>query len=221
MMPPDGHTSDVDLLSEWAATLRRLNAFADAGHDPARLGLTVITRYTETHRRFHTLDHLAAVLVVVDDLAGCADRPDIVRLAAWYHDAVYDPRRADNEVRSAELAAAELQQAGLPPATAGRVAELVLVTATHDPPAGDRDGAVLCDADLAVLASPAAEYERYVAAVRQEYAHVDDAAWHRGRTDVLSALIALPQLYRTPPARRWEPQARANLNRELADLRGP
>jgi predicted metal-dependent HD superfamily phosphohydrolase len=221
MMPPDGHTSDVDLRAEWIATLRRLSARAGSDGDPAPLGLTLITRYSETHRRYHTLDHLAAVLSVVDDLAGYADRPDIVRLAAWYHDAVYDPRRADNEVRSAELAATELQQVGLPPAAAGRVAELVRVTAAHDPPVGDRDAEVLCDADLAVLASPPAGYDRYVAAVRGEYAHVDDVAWRRGRADVLQALGALPQVYRTPPARTWEPQARANLNRELAGLRGP
>lgn len=217
MMPADRHTSDVDLRGEWAAALRRSGGEGlDGMH--SRLGLTLMARYTESHRRYHTLDHLAAVLSTVDDLAACAESPDVVRLAAWYHDAVYDPRRSDNEERSAELAAAELRQAGVPPATVTRVADLIRCTAGHDAPPGDHDAEVLCDADLRVLASPLPEYDRYVAAVRAEYAHVADADWRAGRSAILRGLLALPQLFRTPPAQAWEPAARDNLTRELAAL---
>ncbi|MGW5671933.1 HD domain-containing protein, partial [Micromonospora sp. NPDC003776] len=101
------------------------------------------------------------------------------------------------------------------------VRRLVLLTAGHAVPPEDPDGALLCDADLAILAAPPAAYDRYAAAVRREYAHVPDPAFRAGRAQVLTALLALPALYRLPePHARWESAARANLARELATLRG-
>ncbi|SCE75115.1 hypothetical protein GA0074695_0817 [Micromonospora viridifaciens] len=83
----------------------------------------------------------------------------------------------------------------------------------------DPDGALLCDADLAVLAAPPDAYDHYAAAIRDEYAHVADADFRAGRAAVLASLLALPALYRLPALhRRWEAVARANLSRELAAL---
>ena len=85
--------------------------------------------------------------------------PDAVRLAAWYHDVAYDPERADNEQVSAARARAGLR--GLvPDARVDEVERLVLLTAGHDPAPDDANGAVLCDADLAVLAGPAGGLRR-------------------------------------------------------------
>jgi predicted metal-dependent HD superfamily phosphohydrolase len=156
---------------------------------------------------------------VVGELAHAADDPDAVRLAAWYHDVVYDPRRDDNEQVSAERARAGLR--GLVGADrVERVVRLVLLTAGHDPAPGDADGAVLCDADLAVLASPPARYAAYASAVREEYAHLPDEVFLPGRAAVLEHLLALPALYRVPDvAAEWEPRARANLTAELSLLR--
>mgnify|MGYP002779043530 FL=1 len=179
----------------------------------------VVAAWSEPHRRYHDLAHLAAVLAIVDALAGSADDPDAVRLAAWYHDVVYDPRAADNEARSAGRARAGLR--GLvPEARVAEVERLVLLTAGHDPGDGDADGAVLCDADLAVLAAPRAAYAAYASAVRAEYAHLSDARFTAGRTAVLQRLLARPALYRLPGnTERWTAPARANLTAELALLR--
>ena len=112
-----------------------------------------------------------------------------------------------------------LTELGVPQERVGEVARLVRVTEHHEPPAGDPDGAVLCDADLAILAADAARYERYVQSVRAEYAHVPEAMFRQGRAAVLRALEAMPRLYRTAAGReRWEAAARANLARELSDL---
>ncbi|MGH3381681.1 MAG: HD domain-containing protein, partial [Actinoallomurus sp.] len=122
----------------------------------------------------------------------------------------------DNEERSAQLAERVLPGAGTPPGTVAEVARLVRLTTTHDPRAGDRDGAVLCDADLAILAADPDRYAAYAAAVREEYAAVPDEAFRQGRADVLRGLLALPALFRTPPAReRWEETARHNVGTEL------
>jgi predicted metal-dependent HD superfamily phosphohydrolase len=178
----------------------------------------VIAAWSEPHRRYHDLAHLAAVLGLVGELVAAADDPDAVRLAAWYHDVVYDPRRDDNEEVSAERARAGLR--GLvPDDRAAEVERLVLVTAGHDPAPGDANGAVLCDADLAVLATPPEAYATYASAIRLEYGHLSDEDFTRGRTAVLEHLLALPALYRTEPAQPWTDPARANLTAELTLLR--
>jgi len=178
----------------------------------------VIEAWSQPHRRYHDLAHLAAVLGLVGALPGATDL-DAVRLAAWYHDVVYEPELSDNEQVSAARARAGLR--GLvPDARVDEVERLVLLTAGHDPAPDDANGAVLCDADLAVLAGPPEAYAAYASAVREEYGHLPDAEFTAGRIAVLEHLLALPALYRTPEAAaRWAERAAANLTAELSLLR--
>ncbi len=194
------------LVAGWSALL--------PDHDD--LGRALLTRWLESHRRYHDARHLAHVLAVLDAVAPAAPGDGrVVRLAAWFHDAVHDGDPADEE-RSARLA--ETLLAGVAPAgEVAEVARLVRLTATHDPAPGDAAGAALCDADLAILAAPAARYDVYVRDVRAEYAHLDPAAWAAGRTRVLDGLLALPRLFTTGyGAEHWERAARRNLRRERA-----
>ncbi|WP_347059284.1 metal-dependent phosphohydrolase [Blastococcus sp. HT6-30] len=178
----------------------------------------VVAAWSEPHRRYHDLAHLAAVLGLVERLVADVPDPDAVRLAAWYHDVVYDPQRTDNEQLSAARARAGLR--GLvPDERVEEVVRLVLLTDGHDVAPGDADGAALCDADLAVLASPPGAYAGYASAIRAEYGHLDDETFTAGRIAVLDQLLALPRLYRLPAAAEWEPLARANLTAELTLLR--
>lgn len=202
----------MTLIERWRTALR--DAACPSGSVDG-IGTALLERWREPHRRYHTVDHLATMLSIVESDGA----PAPVRLAVWYHDAVYDPRAAGdaNERASAALASTELATLGLPAATVAEVRRLVLLTATHAAEPGDRNGALLCDADLAILASPPAGYDAYAAAVREEYAHVPDDAFRAGRAAVLEALLALPALYRLHA--EWEAPARANLARELAMLR--
>ncbi|WP_409329032.1 HD domain-containing protein [Trujillonella humicola] len=179
----------------------------------------VLDAWGQPHRRYHDLAHLAAVLGIVAELEGAAADPAAVRLAAWYHDVVYDPERGDNEEVSAERARAGLR--GLVPGDrVAEVARLVLLTAGHDAGPDDANGAVLCDADLAVLASPPQAYAAYASAVRLEYGHLSDEEFTAGRIAVLERLLGLETLYRLPAvAADWTPRARANLTAELSLLR--
>jgi predicted metal-dependent HD superfamily phosphohydrolase len=206
------------LPTRWSELLRRAQT-QDA--DPAPYAADLLARWAEPQRRYHTTDHLAAVLDRIDELAAHAADPDAVRLAAWFHDAVYRPDRSENEERSASLAERALPEAGVPAATTAEVARLVRLTVTHDPADGDRNGEVLCDADLAVLAGSPAAYAAYAAAVREEYGFVPDELFRTGRADVLRQLLALPRLFRTPAGfERWERAARHNLGTELELLSG-
>lgn len=183
---------------------------------PEQAGADLVRRYEEPHRRYHTTTHLAEVLGHVDALAAEADDAEAVRLAAWFHDAIYDPSAGDNEERSAALAERVLTETGTPAGTVAEVARLVRLTATHDPAGTDRNGAVLCDADLAILAAEPARYAAYAAAVREEYAAVPDEAFRQGRAGVLLRLLELPALFHTAAGReRWEETARHNLRAEL------
>jgi predicted metal-dependent HD superfamily phosphohydrolase len=181
----------ADLAEDWAATVRAAGATADNAA-VAAAGTALLSRWQEPHRHYHDAHHLAEVLTAVDDLSGDAADVCAVRLAAWFHDAVYEGRPGDDEQRSADLAGEVLTALGVPPERVGQVQRLVLLTAAHDPAPGDDDGAVLSDADLAILASPPERYVRYVRAVREEYASVPEQLFREGRAAVLRALDAAP-----------------------------
>jgi predicted metal-dependent HD superfamily phosphohydrolase len=205
-----------ELGARWEALLAPLAA--GAGDRIGESGARLMGRWAEPHRRYHDLVHLAAVLDGVDALAAHAADADAVRLAAWYHDAVYEGA-PDDEENSARLAETELRDLGLSGPLVAETARLVRLTKTHDPAPGDRNGETLCDADLAILAAGADAYARYVDAVRAEYAHVPDEDFRAGRARILIQLLALPSLFRTPAGReRWEAAARANVEAELRDL---
>lgn len=184
------------------------------------LGEELLDRWSEPHRRYHTTTHLLDVLTALDRVCGAANPPSsAVRLAAWCHDAVYTGVAGVDEEASAELAESVLARAGATRPAIDEVTRLVLLTRDHAPSPADPAGAQLCDADLAVLGREPAGYARYVAQVRDEYAHVSDADWRTGRSAVLRHLADRPRLYHTSlGAAQWEQQARENLGRELAAL---
>lgn len=203
-----------DLVRAWDLLIGRHTADPTA----AATGRALIASWAEPHRRYHALGHLREVLTYVEEVAEHADDADAVRLAAWYHDAVYQGQ-SDDEERSAQRAEAELAALGVQPSLVAEVARLIRVTVGHDPAAGDRNGEALCDADLAVLGAEPARYRANTAAVRAEYAHVSDTDFRVGRAGVVRGLLAAPALFHTPLARsRWESQARANLDAELRSL---
>ncbi|MGW5453197.1 HD domain-containing protein [Nocardia sp. NPDC003979] len=201
-----------NLLDRWIAL---------AGTDSEAIGIGIIGRYAEPHRRYHTLTHLSVMLAAIDELADAATDIDAVRYAAFFHDAIYAVDRADNEERSADLARDVLESLGATPELVHEVMRLVVLTRGHNPEAGDANGAVLCDADLVVLGGTAQEYAAYAAAIREEYRHVPDDLFRAGRASVLRNLAEQPRLFRTPRAyQRYEGLARANLAAELIGLSG-
>lgn len=192
--------------------------------DHPELGEQLIARWSEPHRVYHGPEHLRDVLDRVDAFATADHDLFLVRLAAWYHDAVYliGGGQVSNEEASARLAIRELSRCGLEQEDLNEIARLVRMTATHVPGSTDPNGELLSDADLAVLGGTEAEYERYRSAIREEYAQVPDEVFQSGRLQVLADLLRGP-IFRTGAGRSLEAAAVRNLRTEchaLADRLG-
>jgi predicted metal-dependent HD superfamily phosphohydrolase len=214
------------LLSAWSASCKE--AGATAPPDAIRAaGQRLIERWSEPGRHFHNIKHLVHVLSRVDELAEETHEPDLVRLAAWYHGAIFDAaekaayanRGGEDEVASAELARTELQQLGVPQKRVDRVVQLVTALARHMSTPGDFDCAVLCDADMAMLAAEPQRYKSYLQDVRAEYAHVPVEDYLRARAAILTKLQQRPTLFASPLGAAWEEPARQNVAAELHRIR--
>ncbi len=176
-------------------------------------------RYSEPGRAYHNLDHVAAMLNTVSEFEDTLHDDMAVRLAVWFHDAVYDTRRSDNEEQSAAYASTALSHAGASPLLLPAVERLILATKTHQAAPDDTDCQLMLDADLAVLGVSAAEYDRYAQAIRQEYAWVSDDDYRTGRRRVLEGFLERGHLYHTASLfQEREQAARTNLRREIERL---
>src|SRR5438128_125494 len=77
---------------------------AGALGDPEAPWRMLSKRYAETHRAYHTIEHIVHCLDELEEARSLAADPVAVEMALWYHDAVYDPRSTNNEARSADMA---------------------------------------------------------------------------------------------------------------------
>ena len=172
-------------------------------------------RWTEPHRCHHDIEHLREVLTALEILAmdGLVFNARVTRRAAWFHDAVYDVFRDDNEEASADLARHLIRGT-----TGERIAAVVMTTKTHQP-GDDPEAVALCDADLAVLGSGRQRYARYCQEIRNEYAHVPERQFRSRRAEALTTLLKHEHLFASPQGRsRWEAPARRNVDAEIRQL---
>lgn len=178
--------------------------------------------YAEPHRRYHSRAHIEACLEILARVEGLsAQDRRLLEYAIWWHDAVYDPTRPDNEAVSARMAQQDLAALGEPAAVADEVARLILLTKGHTVSPVDRLGALLVSIDLAVLGGDPEAYDAYAAGVREEYGFVPEPAFRAGRARVMQAFLDADVIFPEPAFRaRLEGRARANIAREIAGLVG-
>ncbi len=184
----------------------------------------LLERWGEKHRHYHDLAHLMSVLKNIDYLERQGEPmgpfPRAVRLAGWFHDAIYraDPMHppGQDEEDSARLAERVLPELGVPGPEILEAARLIRLTFTHDPHDDDFAGKILCDADLEVLARNSGAYQRYREAVRQDFSKISDTDFTVGREKFLRGMLAQNPIFTTHTGRRrWERPARRNLMSEL------
>jgi predicted metal-dependent HD superfamily phosphohydrolase len=185
----------------------------------------LVHAYSAPDRHYHNLGHVEALLGLMRDNLTFLSDPAAIEAAVWFHDAIYDTHRNDNEARSADLARERLSDTAAAEQM-DRIVAMISATANHTLPSfpderAASDCALFLDMDLAILASPAAPFAAYEAAVRREYGWVPEPMWIAGRRRVLEGFLARPNIYASPQFRaRCEAAARRNLNQALAALVG-
>ena len=195
------------LIRSWHRAWSGLGASSNG--DGARDEL--IARYNEPARHYHTVRHLADCLGVFEPVSFLAQHPAEVEMALWFHDAIYDATRSDNEERSAELARLTLLSGGVDAAAAIRVAELVRATGHACAPADD-DARLLVDIDLSILGAPRTRFAEYESQVRNEYAFVPEAVFWNKRRSILQGFLDRTAIYTTPQFHAlYEQGARSNI----------
>jgi predicted metal-dependent HD superfamily phosphohydrolase len=204
------------LLAAWRETCEALGLRRGDGQDLA-LGRALLAAWSEPQRHYHATQHLGECLDALAQWRTLAREPELLALALWFHDAVYDPRALDNEARSAAWAREALTALGLPVGACERVAQMVLATQDHR--AVDEDMGLLLDLDLAILAAAPDRYAEYERQIRAEYAFVPEPDFHAGRRRILAGFLARPRLFVTEALHAaWDAPARANLQRACAAL---
>jgi predicted metal-dependent HD superfamily phosphohydrolase len=190
---------------------------------PAELIEGLKARYGEPQRHYHTWDHITALKRHYDSLSDAWSRPEPVLWALYWHDAIYDPTRGDNEELSAQL----LEEQGrghISDDDLTFAAKIIRATAKHEVPDGlnasdAHDLALFLDIDLSILGAPAAVFDRYETDVRREYGFVPDEAFRAGRARILKGFAERQELYFTDAGRGlWDARARSNLQRSLDRL---
>ena len=174
--------------------------------------------YSEPHRRYHTLPHIAHCLAELAKAWQYAVNLNEVRWALLFHDAIYDPRREDNESRSADWACRVLDELQRPEDEKARIRGMILATAHANEPR-TADEALVLDVDLSILGADAAKFDDYDRAIRVEYEWVPEADYRKGRAGILRSFLERERIYHTAFfRRRYEKAARANLQRALDRL---
>ena len=203
---------ELDLQERWHTSVAPLLP------NPQATWQQLASLYSEPHRHYHTLDHVAACLNWLDQYHHLAGDPLCIELALWAHDVIYDPRASDNEARSADWFAQQFADSDLTDQQRTRVQELILAT-IHPHPPTDPDMALLQDIDLSILGADAKLYDRYEGWIRQEYDFVPEAAFRKRRSAVLRSFLDQEVIYHTVELReRLEVSARDNLSRALGKL---
>lgn len=204
----------LNLETEWQTVLQR---YCSDDLKIDEIFQLLVEKYCEKHRAYHNLSHVSYLLeeskkVEFEDF-------DVVFLATWFHDVIYEPKRNDNETESAKLAVELLQKLNIPNDKIAKIEKNILATQTHSAENLDNDGRIFLDLDLSILGANPEIYLNYSRAIRQEYSHVWNFLYRRGRRKVLESFLKRDVIYFTENLRtRFEKQARLNLANEIKEL---
>jgi predicted metal-dependent HD superfamily phosphohydrolase len=174
--------------------------------------------YGSRGRFYHTVSHLESLFRLLKDVKSNINEWDALMFALFYHDLIYNVRRSDNEVRSAQVAVNRMRAIDVPAVITEKCQRIIHATQGHEP-STDEDVNFFTDADLAILGQDTERYALYCRQVRKEYRLYPDFLYKPGRRKVVQHFLNRRQIYKTQHfSQLFENQARYNLASELATL---
>ncbi len=198
---------------------RWLSLFSGSTEEKMRMEFQrLINMYSRKHLHYHTMDHVAACLKLLDEVGGMITDHYSVELALWFHDAVYHPGKADNERKSADYASMVLKDAGINAAVISGILHFIEMTIHPSTPVTS-DEKLLTDIDLSVLGSEPDTYLAYSGMIRKEYFHLPEFLYRRGRKKLLRLFLESGRIFHSEYFfNKYEKAARDNIKGELARL---
>jgi len=180
---------------------------------------SLVEHYSSGDRAYHNLSHIQSLLSLSASLIDKIQNRDALYFAVWFHDVIYDPKRSDNEEKSAEFAAEALASLGVPEQTIAIVQEMILATKHHRVANLSWDLMAFLDLDTSILGAPQEIYKDYSRAIRKEYSWVPDVLYREGRMKILNDFLGRERIYHTEEIRtKYETPARRNISEEIRTL---
>ena len=171
--------------------------------------------YASKGRYYHTLQHLAHLLIQLSKVKQNIQDWDILLFTLYYHDIVYVATRTDNEEQSADLAVLRLKKLAIPSSKIIACKSQILATKSHLK-SGNMDTNYFTDADLSILGEDWKTYSLYFENVRKEYAMYSDKDYREGRKKVLQHFLNMENIFKTNYFnQKLETRAKENLKKEL------
>ena len=181
----------------------------------------IVDAYNSADRYYHNLQHLHSLLFLSEQHRESLNEKDVVDFAIFYHDFVYTVSRYDNEERSAKVARERLATLGVGKKQLEKVSEFIIATKDHKIKEEEKESDIawFLDFDMSILGADAETYSEYTRQVRSEYRIYPDPVYNEGRKKFLQQTLLNPTIFHTSIFQAsYEPQARANIRKELESL---
>lgn len=194
-----------------------LNHFAVSEEKAEEIYDRLYCEYSDWNRPYHNLSHILSLLNLRVKYADKIKKIHQFDLAIWFHDAIYDAKKKDNEAQSAELFM-EFMRPFLTKEDLVFIKSLILSTVNHFPLLpDDSDHLYFLDFDLAVLSAERATYQLYAEAIKEEYRSIFSfLIYTNGRKKVLESFRQRKTIYFSQIFQEnFELEARENLAWEI------
>lgn len=195
--------------------LQLVNKYSNNKELATNLWLEIFTKYSESKKKYHTINHLEAIIGDLSKVKGKIIDWDTTLFAVFYHDIIYKASSNTNEADSAKLAMQRLSEIGYPTEKVAKCANMILATKKHER-SEVSDTNFLTDADLAILGQNQYDYQKYTEQIREEYSIYPDFMYNTGRKKALQSFLQMEKIYKTEYFfTKYEIAARVNILNEL------
>jgi predicted metal-dependent HD superfamily phosphohydrolase len=175
----------------------------------------IISLYGSPGRYYHTMTHVWTCLNQLKLISELSDKDsEILKQALFWHDAIYEWNKSDNEERSAQLAYEHCSES-----IRDEVKRLILLTKSHATEEADLRGSVMISIDLSILGATPSDYKIYADQIRREYSIIPKFIYRKRRISVLEHFLKRSPIFPYQPYRiRYEHRARENIRNEIDRL---